>query len=108
MVVELKDLSQGSRIAFVRKYRGLTQSDLGIRCGFDATQAGIRINQYEMNRKHPKESSLKIISDVLGVEFCYLQQYEFIDKEDIFCLQMWMLVANDPESEDALHMIMNN
>ena len=58
-MIELKDLSQGSRIAYARKYRGLTQSDLGILCGFDPGGAGIRINQYERNHKHPRDDCLK-------------------------------------------------
>lgn len=107
-MIELKDLSQGSRIAYARKYRGLTQSDLGILCGFDPGGAGIRINQYERNHKHPRDDCLKKISEVLQVDICYLQQYDFTGKDDIFCFQLWMLIANDPNSEDTIRMIMNN
>ena len=107
-IMELKNLSQGSRIAFIRKFRGLTQAELGIKCGIDPAQAGVRINQYENNHRHPKEKCLLKLSMALGVDPGYLRFYDFVDKDDIFHLQLWMLIANDPEDSETLQMIVNN
>lgn len=58
----------GNKIKKYRLLRGMTQKELGLRCGFTANSAGERILQYEKNRRIPRPKLLKTIADVLGVK----------------------------------------
>lgn len=57
----------GSRIKKIREFRKLSQKELGIKCGFNETNADVRIRQYESDKKIPREENLKILSRVLGI-----------------------------------------
>lgn len=46
--------SIGGKIKRIRQLKGLTQKELGIKCGFSETTAVQRISQYEKNLKTPK------------------------------------------------------
>ena len=48
----IKDTSLGQRLKFVRKYRCMTQKELGILLGYPENQADIRIAQYENNSRN--------------------------------------------------------
>lgn len=59
----------GERIKRVRKYRGLTQKDLGVAVGLDEKSADIRIAQYESGARKPKEELLREMARVLDVSY---------------------------------------
>ena len=60
--------SIGGKIKKYRELRGWSQKELGIRCGFSASTADVRIAQYEKNRKIPREKILKDIALALGLD----------------------------------------
>ncbi len=60
--------SLGAKIRRYRELRGLTQRQLGLKCGFSPATAEVRIFQYEKNRKLPKESMLKTIALALDLD----------------------------------------
>ena len=60
-------MSIGGKIKRFRELRGWTQKELGIRCGYKESTADVRIAQYEMNKKAPREKSLREICDALGI-----------------------------------------
>lgn len=60
--------SIGAKIKKIREYRGLTQKQLGIRCGFSEATADVRIGQYEKNKKTPREKALKILCNALEID----------------------------------------
>ncbi len=60
-------MSIGDRIKFFRKKKGWTQKDLGLKIGYSERSAGVRIAQYEANKKTPREKTLSSIVDALGV-----------------------------------------
>lgn len=60
--------SIGAKIKKIREYRGLTQKQLGIRCGFSDATADVRIGQYEKNKKTPREKALKILCNALEID----------------------------------------
>ena len=62
--------SIGGKIKKYRELRGWTQKELGIKCGFSASSADVRIAQYEKNKKIPREKVLKDIADALEVDEC--------------------------------------
>ena len=43
-------MSVGSNIRHIRELRGLTQKELGLKCGFSASTADVRIRQYEADK----------------------------------------------------------
>lgn len=67
----------GARIAKIRNFRKLTQSELGIALGFNPTNASIRISQYESNQKLPRENVLVDMALQLDISLLH-----FIPGED--------------------------
>lgn len=57
----------GSRLKRVRERKNLTQAQLGILIGFNPVTAAVRINQYERNKKRPKEDILIRLENKLDV-----------------------------------------
>ena len=62
----------GGKIKRYRELRGWSQKELGIKCGFSASTADVRIAQYEKNKKIPREKALKDIAAALGIDECAL------------------------------------
>ncbi len=46
-------MSVGHKIRAIRDLRGMTQKELGIKAGFSAATADIRIRQYESHKMIP-------------------------------------------------------
>ena len=65
-------MSIGKRIRFFRNLRGMTQQQLGIVLGFSEQTAHVRIAQYEMDYRIPRENLLNRIADELNVNVGYL------------------------------------
>ncbi len=57
----------GDRIKRIRKLRGLTQKELGIKVGFAEKTADVRMAQYETGIRTPKEKLVTNIAEVLDV-----------------------------------------
>ena len=68
---ELKDLSAGSRIAFVRKFRRT-------------------MTRYEKVERNPKEERTREIVNILDVSYNSIKYYDFSNKSDFFYLLMWI------------------
>ena len=60
--------SIGGKIKRIREHLGLTQKQLGLRCGFSESTADVRIRQYESNKKVPREKALKTLCYALEIE----------------------------------------
>ena len=60
--------SLGGKIKKYRELRGWSQKELGIRCGFAASSADVRIAQYEKDKKVPREKALKDIAYALEID----------------------------------------
>lgn len=63
-----KPYSLGDKIKKLREYRGLTQKELGVLCGFSETTAHARIQQYEYNDKTPRRDILESLAAALSVD----------------------------------------
>lgn len=57
----------GWRLQHIRNKRGLTQQALGTICGFTEKGADLRIRQYELNLRHPKDNVLEMLSNELRI-----------------------------------------
>ena len=58
----------GEKLRKIRKLRGLTQGELGIKCNFQESSADVRIRQYESDKKAPKRTLRKEIADALDID----------------------------------------
>jgi transcriptional regulator with XRE-family HTH domain len=58
----------GGKIKRIREHLGLSQKQLGLRCGFSEATADVRIRQYESNKKVPRETALKKLCSALEIE----------------------------------------
>lgn len=67
----------GERIKHFREKRGLTQKELGEKCGIDAAN----IRKYESGKQNPKLATLNKIADALGVTALDLTDFMFVGQE---------------------------
>ena len=86
----LKDLSQGSRIAFIRYHRGMTQHEVADMLGVKHDNKRRIMTRYEKGQRNPKEDRTREIAKILNVSYSSIKQYDFKDPTDIFYLFMWM------------------
>ena len=66
-------MTLGEQIRQVRRNRGMTQKELGMRLGCPENSADVRIAQYETGHRMPKKERLEAIAKVLEVNpeiFC--------------------------------------
>lgn len=64
---KLKDLSQGSRIAFIRQFRLMTQDDVSDRLGLTGECKRRTMTRYEKGGRNPKDERTKEIAKFLIV-----------------------------------------
>lgn len=62
-----KGCSFGKRLRILRKRRGMTQKELGLRMGYPESSASIRIAQYEGSDRHPKQHAIEKLAEILNV-----------------------------------------
>ena len=56
-------MALGDRIRYFRKWRGLTQQELGEAVGFSRGSADVRIGQYESNAKRRRKTTGRLRGD---------------------------------------------
>ena len=59
--------SIGYKIKIIRKFRGMTQKELGLAIGFDEKGADNRVAQYETDYRVPRKKTLEKIATALAV-----------------------------------------
>ena len=67
--LKLKDLSQGSRIAFIRKFRFMSQYDVSEKLGLSGECKRRTMTRYEKGDRNPKSNRTKELSDILKVVY---------------------------------------
>ena len=87
---ELKSLSQGARITYVRKLRGMSQEKLGLAIGMSNDQIRKRICRYEKDVRVPRPERLTEIANVLNVNEEMIKVYDFIKPSDIVYQLFWL------------------
>lgn len=103
----IKDTSLGQRLKFVRKYRCMTQKELGILLGYPEDQADIRIAQYENNSRKPKTKTIEKLASVLDVSTAVFSTTICSSREDLLQSLFWLYLVKgggviyDCESEFA-------
>lgn len=79
---KLRNLSQGSRIAFVRQFRFLTQDDVSDKFGLTDDYKRRTMTRYEKGDRSSKDK-VKEITKLLKVNFNSLKKYNYKNYEDL-------------------------
>lgn len=87
---ELYDLSQGSRIKFVRIFRHLTQDNVSDDLGITGENKRRTLTRYEKGERNPSKSRLQELSNILLVNDNLIKQYEFKSVSDILYFLLWL------------------
>lgn len=87
---ELRDLSQGSRIAFVRELRHLSQDKISEHLGLTGECKRRTMTRYEKGDRNPKDDRVKDIAKFLKVNFNSLKKYDYKNPEDLIYLFFWL------------------
>ena len=87
---KLKDMSQGSRIAFARQFRLMTQDSLSDKLGLTGECKRRIMTRYEKGNRNPKEDRAREIAKILDVNYSAIKKYDFIETIDIIYYLMWL------------------
>ena len=87
---ELNNLSQGSRIAFVREFRYMTQDNVSDKLGLTGECKRRSMARYERGDRVPKEERLQEIANILNINVKCLKEYDFKNEEDMIYILLWM------------------
>lgn len=87
---ELDDLSQGSRIAFARQFRFMTQDEVSDKLGLTGECKRRTMTRYEKGNRNPKDDRTLELSKILNVSYNAIKKYDFKNTIDIFYTLMWL------------------
>ena len=87
---ELDDLSQGSRIAFVREFRQMTQDNVSDKLGLTGECKRRTMTRYEKGDRNPKDDRTLEISKILNVNFNAIKKYVYKDPIDVLYTLLWL------------------
>ena len=87
---ESKDLSEGSRTAFLRHFRHKSQDFVSKELGLTGECKRRTMTRYERGDRNPKEDRTKEIAKILEVNYHSIKKYDFKEPSDIFYLLMWI------------------
>lgn len=86
----LDDLSQGSRIAYIRKFRNLSQDDVSDSLGLTGECKRRTMTRYESGERSPKDERLKELSKILLTNINMIKAYDFKCESDLVYLLLWL------------------
>ena len=87
---KLKDLSQGSRITFVREFRLMSLNDVSDKLGLKGKDKGKTMTRYEKEKISPKDDRLLEITEILKVSTNSIKEYKFEKSIDLIYHFMWL------------------
>ena len=86
----ITDTSIGQRLKFIRRFRRLTQKELGLLMGYSEKTADVRIAQYEKNARTPNAETTAKLAEVLKVSPAVFSPTICASREDLlqsmYCL----------------------
>ena len=90
MKPELDDLSQGSRIAFARQFRFMTQDNVSDKLGLTGVCKRRTMTRYEKGDRNPKDDRTLEISKILNVNFNAIKKYDYKNPIDVLYTLLWL------------------
>ena len=86
----LDDLSQGSRIAFARQFRFMSQDELSDKLGITGENKRRTMTRYEKGKRNPKEDRTKIIAEILNINYNAIKKYDYKNPIDVVYTLIWL------------------
>ena len=87
---ELVDLSQGSRIAFARQFRFMTQDDVSDKLGLTGECKRRTMTRYEKGNRNPKDYRTSEIAKILDININAIKKYDYKEPIDLLYTLMWL------------------
>ena len=86
----LKDLSQGSRIAFIRQLTLMLQDNVSEKLGLTGECKIRTMTRYERGNRNPKFDRTKEMAEILNVNYKIIKKYDYCNIEDLIYTLMWL------------------
>lgn len=86
----LRDLSQGSRLAFIRQFKLMTQDYVAGQLGTTGECKRRTMTRYEKGERNPKDDRTLFLSNLYGVSFNAIKRYDGKELIDIIYQLMWL------------------
>ncbi len=86
----LKNMSQGARLEYIRKVRHMTKEDVAAYFGFEGREPNKTIREYENNTTGPSPSRLEELAELFEVSVDAIRKYDFTNPIDEIYYQMWL------------------
>ena len=83
----LENMSQGARLKFIRKNKGIDLDDIAKYLGYSSNKP---IREWENNTKSPDARNLPRLAEAYRVSIDAIKKYDFIDPIDEIYYQMWL------------------
>ena len=87
---ELKNLSQGARISFIRQFRYLSQGDVSDMLGLTSESKRRTMSRYEKVDGKPKLKRLNKLSRILLTDISLIKEYDFKHEAKIIYFILWI------------------
>ena len=86
----LKNMSQGARLEYIREVRHMTKEDVAAYFGFGGKEPNKTIREYENNTTSPSSSRLEKLAELFEVSVDAIRKYDFTNPIDEIYYQMWL------------------
>ena len=87
---ELRDLTKGARLEFVRKFRYLDEKNVAEYFGLGGKDPARTIRNYEHNDVEPLPGRLEELADLYEVSIDAIRDYDLSNPIDLIYIAMWM------------------
>ena len=87
---ELKNLSQGARLKYIRDLRYLSKNDVADYFELGGERKERTISRYENNSRVPNNERLKELAKLYNVSINAVKKYDFNNPIDVIYFHMWL------------------
>ena len=86
---ELRDLTKGARLEFIRKFRYLDEKNIAEEFGLGGKDPARTIRDYERNEVKPLPGRLEELAELYEVSIDAIRDYDFSNPIDLIYIEMW-------------------
>lgn len=86
----LKNMSQGARLEYIREVRHMTKENVAAYFGFEGKEPNKTIREYENNTTSPSPSRLEELAKLYEVSVDAIRKYDFTTPIEKIYYQMWL------------------
>lgn len=86
---ELRDLTKGARLQFVREFRYLNEKNVAEELGLGGKDLARTIRDYERNATKPLPGRLEELAELYEVSIDAIRDYDFSNPIDLIYIAMW-------------------